>query len=76
MAAIVIDGNAIAAAVRREWKGRADALKRRGVLPEEDGRRACTVRPCLLPKNYISNVIFLSHAPLRASHTVFKAVSD
>ena len=33
MAAIVIDGNAIAAAVRREWKGRAEALKRRGVLP-------------------------------------------
>lgn len=33
MAAIVINGNAIAAAVRREWKGRAEALKRRGVLP-------------------------------------------
>ena len=33
MTAIVIDGNAIAAAVRREWKGRAEALKRRGVLP-------------------------------------------
>jgi methylenetetrahydrofolate dehydrogenase (NADP+)/methenyltetrahydrofolate cyclohydrolase len=33
MAAIVINGNAVAAAVRREWKGRAEALKRRGVLP-------------------------------------------
>jgi hypothetical protein len=34
MAAIVINGNAIAATVRREWKGRAEALKRRGVLFE------------------------------------------
>ncbi len=33
MPAIVIDGNAIAAAVRREWQGRAEALKRGGVLP-------------------------------------------
>ncbi|MGH8509198.1 MAG: tetrahydrofolate dehydrogenase/cyclohydrolase catalytic domain-containing protein [Gammaproteobacteria bacterium] len=33
MAAIVIDGNAIATAVGREWKKRAEALKRRGVLP-------------------------------------------
>jgi len=33
MTAIVINGNDIAAAVRREWKGRAEALKRRGILP-------------------------------------------
>lgn len=33
MSAKIIDGQAIAAAVRKEWRGRADILRQRGIVP-------------------------------------------
>lgn len=54
MPANIIDGNAIAAAVRQEWKGRVEALKRRGVLP---GLAVVVVGNDLASKIYVRNKV-------------------
>ncbi len=54
MTAIVVDGNAIAAAVRREWRERAEALQRRGVLP---ALAVVSVGDDLASKIYVRNKV-------------------
>ena len=58
MSATLIDGKAISEAVRKEWKGRVDRLKEKGVLP---GLAVIIVGDNPASKLYVSNKIKACH---------------